>query len=105
MATPKAPGTTSDGYLKLLISFLSKSEGKDKLLATIQYAAMLVSAGQPGIAQSIQKSLVAARKPMRVLKVREIESASAAALPGVPPVSLFSGKWGDTRPSSRLDGP
>ena len=57
---------------KVLNSFLAKSEGKDKLLATLQYIAMLIAAGKPGNAASVQKSLVTARKPFRVLKPVEL---------------------------------
>ncbi len=34
--------------------FLDKSDGRDKLLATVQYVAMFISAGQPGDVKKIQ---------------------------------------------------
>eukprot|EP00959_Pyramimonas_sp_CCMP1952_P472059 9499434-Pyramimonas_sp.AAC.1 len=56
-------------YTKAFQGLLSKSDGRDKLLAAMQYAAMFTSAGAPGVAQQVQKSLAGARKPFRVMKV------------------------------------
>jgi hypothetical protein len=47
---------------------LAKSDGKDKTIALLQYAAMFASGGEPGTALAIQKSLGAARKPFRLYK-------------------------------------
>jgi len=55
-------------YIKAFQGLLSKSDGRDKLLAAMQYAAMFASAGAPGAAQQVQKSFAGARKPFRVLK-------------------------------------
>jgi len=55
-------------YVKAFQGLLSKSDGRDKLLAAMQYAAMFASGGAPGAAQQIQKNLAGARKPFRVLK-------------------------------------
>ena len=55
--------------------FLDKSDGRDKLLAAVQYAAMFASAGQPGDIKRIQVSVATARKVFRLLKVREREVA------------------------------
>lgn len=52
-------------------AFLSKSDGKDKLLATCQYISMFISAGDPGVAKKVQVSLVAARKVFRIFKPLE----------------------------------
>jgi hypothetical protein len=52
-----------------LTNFLDKSDGRDKLLATVQYVAMFISAGQPGDVKKIQASVTAARKVFRILKV------------------------------------
>jgi hypothetical protein len=49
---------------------LAKSDGRDKLLALLQYAAMFAAAGAPGNALKVQRNLGAARKPFRLLKVR-----------------------------------
>lgn len=51
---------------------LAKSDGKDKTIALLQYAAMFASGGEPGTALAIQKSLGAARKPFRLYKPVEI---------------------------------
>lgn len=53
--------------------FLDKSDGRDKLLATVQYAAMFLSAGQPGDIKRIQVSVATARKVFRVMKASHTE--------------------------------
>lgn len=58
--------------------FLAKADGKDKLTALIQYAAMFVSAGEPGSAKKVQGSVAAARKVFRVF--RPLESATPVIL-------------------------
>ena len=51
---------------------LAKSDGKDKTIALLQYAAMFASGGEPGTALAVQKSLAAARKAFRLYKPIEI---------------------------------
>jgi hypothetical protein len=51
---------------------LAKADGRDKLLALLQYAAMFAAAGVPGRALKVQRNLGAARKPFRVLKACQI---------------------------------
>lgn len=46
----------------------SKADGKDKLLATLQYVFMFLSGGQPGIAKDLQVKVAAARKVFRFMK-------------------------------------
>lgn len=58
--------------------FLAKADGKDKLTALIQYAAMFVSAGEPGNAKKVQGSVAAARKVFRIF--RPLESATPVLL-------------------------
>lgn len=58
-------------HLKVLNQFIGKSDGKDKLCATIQYACLLLSAGEPGNIKKIQSSVAAARKVFRILKPLE----------------------------------
>ena len=55
--------------VQVLNQFLEKSDGRDKLLAALQYAAMFVAAGQPGDAKRVQASVAAARKVFRIMKV------------------------------------
>ena len=55
-------------YANQLKGLLAKADGKDKFVALLQYAAMFVSAGEPGAFLAAQKSLSAARKPFRVFK-------------------------------------
>ena len=57
-------------YAKQLKGLLSQSDGKDKVLALVQYAAMFTSGGEAGMALAIQKSFASARKPFRLYKVR-----------------------------------
>uniref|UniRef100_A0A7R9SV23 Peroxisomal membrane protein 11C n=1 Tax=Polyblepharides amylifera TaxID=1486889 RepID=A0A7R9SV23_9CHLO len=63
--------TDLNSYLTATQGFLSKADGKDKLLALLQYAAMLASGGEPGISIQVQKSLAGARKPFRIMKPLE----------------------------------
>ncbi len=60
----------ADDYWKSAAAFLAKADGRDKLLATLQYAAMVAAAGEAGKALTLQKNLGAARKPFRFLKAR-----------------------------------
>lgn len=46
----------------------SKADGKDKLLATLQYVLMFLSGGQPGLAKDLQAKVAAARKVFRIMK-------------------------------------
>lgn len=69
-----------DNYVKAAQGFLAKSDGRDKLLATLQYAAMVAAAGEAGRALKVQKNLSAARKPFRLLKVRRGWAALGCAL-------------------------
>ena len=55
-------------YSNRVKSMLSKSDGKDKTLALLQYLAMFTSNGRPGSALQIQKSVGSARKPFRIFK-------------------------------------
>jgi len=55
-------------YLNQLKGLLAKADGKDKVMALIQYAGMFISAGEAGNALKIQKSFSTARKPMRLYK-------------------------------------
>lgn len=51
--------------------FLDKSDGRDKLLAAVQYVAMFISAGTPGDAKKIQASIATARKVFRIFRPLE----------------------------------
>ncbi|KAL6782568.1 hypothetical protein ACKKBG_A07305 [Auxenochlorella protothecoides x Auxenochlorella symbiontica] len=57
--------------LKGVQQFLDKSDGRDKLLATVQYVAMFISAGQPGDVKKVQASVAAARKVFRIMRPLE----------------------------------
>ena len=64
--------------MQSLNGFLAKADGKDKLTALVQYAAMFVSAGEAGKAKKVQVSVAAARKVFRIL--RPLESATPIIL-------------------------
>jgi hypothetical protein len=51
--------------------FLDKSDGRDKLLATVQYAALFICAGEPGNVRKVQASVTAARKVFRIMRPLE----------------------------------
>lgn len=59
-------------HAKLLQQFLDKSDGRDKLLAAVQYAAMFVAAGQPGDVKKVQASVATARKVFRIMRPLEV---------------------------------
>lgn len=48
---------------------LKKYDGRDKVLATLQYVLMFLAAGQPGKLLVVQKALAGSRKPFRIAKV------------------------------------
>ena len=58
-------------FLQATQGFLDKSDGRDKLLAAVQYAAMFISAGSPGEAKKVQASVAAARKVFRIMRPLE----------------------------------
>ncbi|KAK3282871.1 hypothetical protein CYMTET_9407 [Cymbomonas tetramitiformis] len=77
-----------DAYIKAANAFLAKSDGRDKLLAAIQYAAMVVSAGTAGNALLVQKSVSSARKPLRVMKPVETVLPLVFGPPSSAPLPL-----------------
>lgn len=76
--------------LKVLNSFLDKSDGRDKLLATVQYAAMFISAGQAGDVKKVQASVATARKVFRIVKPLETLTPLilSPAIDGSKPLAL-----------------
>lgn len=59
-------------HLQVLNGFLAKADSKDKLTALIQFACLMVSAGEPGNLKKIQGSVAAARKVFRVMRPLEV---------------------------------
>lgn len=57
-------------FLQAINELVGKADGKDKLLATVQYVLMLVAGGTPGTVKDIQGKVASARKVFRVMKVR-----------------------------------
>merc|ERR1712057_49071 len=70
-AETKTMGRTEKN-LKTMKDLLAKSDGRDKLLATIQYALMFVHAGQAGKVKKVQGNVASARKVFRVMKPVEV---------------------------------
>jgi len=66
-AETKTMGRTEKN-LKTMKDLLAKSDGRDKLLATVQYALMFVHAGQAGKVKKVQGNVASARKVFRVMK-------------------------------------
>ena len=64
-------------YIKAAQAVLAKTDGRDKLVATLQYAAMFAAAGSPGALLNAQKSLSNARKPFRAMKARALRPRAA----------------------------
>ena len=58
--------------LKTMKALLAKSDGRDKVCATIQYALMFIHAGQAGKVKKVQGNIASARKVFRVLKPVEV---------------------------------
>merc|ERR1711977_651209 len=54
--------------LKTMKALLAKSDGRDKVCATIQYALMFIHAGQAGKGKKVQGNVAQARKVFRVFK-------------------------------------
>merc|ERR1712224_839906 len=54
--------------LKTMKALLAKSDGGDKVCATIQYALMFIHAGQAGKVKKVQGNVAQARKVFRVFK-------------------------------------
>lgn len=54
--------------MKAVNAFLGKTDGRDKLCATIQYACMFIAAGQPGNSRKVMASVAAARKVFRIMR-------------------------------------
>ena len=73
----------------MVTGFLAKSDGRDKLLATVQYACMFIAAGSAGVATKIQKSVAQARKAFRILRPLDALAPllqSGLAVSGPPPI-------------------
>lgn len=65
-------GSGYKAQLKVLNVFMDKSDGRDKLLALVQYAAMFISAGQAGDVKKVQASVATARKVFRIMRPLEV---------------------------------
>merc|ERR1711933_574423 len=65
-------GNCTEKKLKTMKELLAKSDGRDKLCATIQYALMFIHAGQAGKVKKVQGNIASARKVFRVFKPVEV---------------------------------
>lgn len=56
--------------IAFLVMYLNKAETRDKICRAIQYGSKFLSAGEPGVAQNVDKTTSLARKVFRLAKVR-----------------------------------
>lgn len=61
---------TCSTFVQAINELVGKADGKDKLLATVQYVLMLVAGGSPGLVKDLQVKVASARKVFRLMKVR-----------------------------------
>mmetsp|Transcript_43517 Transcript_43517/g.111271 ORF Transcript_43517/g.111271 Transcript_43517/m.111271 type:complete len:228 (+) Transcript_43517:159-842(+) len=54
-------------HLARLSAFVAKYDAKDKLTGLLQYGAMFLADGQPGVAKNVQARMAASRRVFRVL--------------------------------------
>lgn len=73
--------------LALVVLYLNKAEARDKICRAIQYGSKFLSNGEPGTAQSVDKSTSLARKVFRLFKVRVFQFTVSCNIPYIP---LFS---------------
>ncbi|KAH7294455.1 hypothetical protein KP509_27G001600 [Ceratopteris richardii] len=71
--------------LALIKAFLGQAEVRDKICRSIQYGSKFISAGEPGVAQNVDKTTSLARKVFRLLKsVNELEALLTPAAKSTP---------------------
>ena len=89
-------------YANQLKGLLAKADGKDKFVALLQYAAMFVSAGEPGRALSVQVLQRRAQALPRV-QTRRVHHAAREAPEGGPRrlLAYVHGASGDTASAAR----
>ncbi|XP_048631807.1 peroxisomal membrane protein 11D-like [Brassica napus] len=92
----KMGSTTLDvsrAELGLVVMYLNKAEARDKLCRAIQYGSKFLSGGQPGTAQSVDKSTSLARKVFRLFKfVNDLHGLISPVPKGTPLPLVLLGK-------------
>ncbi|CAF2303101.1 unnamed protein product [Brassica napus] len=83
----------SRAELALVVMYLNKAEARDKLCRAIQYGSKFLSGGQPGTAQTVDKSTSLARKVFRLFKfVNDLHGLISPVPKGTPLPLVLLGK-------------
>ncbi|GAB2271654.1 Peroxisomal bioproteinsis factor [Dionaea muscipula] len=84
---------TTRAELGLLVLYLNKAEARDKICRAIQYGSKLLSNGEPGTAQNVDKSTSLARKVFRLFKfANDLHALISPSPAGTPLPLLLLGK-------------
>ncbi|KAK4746487.1 hypothetical protein SAY87_012799 [Trapa incisa] len=79
--------------LALAVLYLNKAEARDKICRAIQYGSKFVSDGQPGTAQTVEKSTSLARKVFRLFKfINDLHGLISPTPQGTPLPLILLGK-------------
>lgn len=79
--------------LALAVLYLNKAEARDKICRAIQYGSKFLSNGEPGTAQSVDKSTSLARKVFRLFKfINDLHALISPSAPGTPLPLILLGK-------------
>jgi len=79
--------------LALAVLYLNKAEARDKICRAIQYGSKFLSNGQPGTAQTVDKSTSLARKVFRLFKfVNDLHGLISPTPQGTPLPLVLLGK-------------
>ncbi|GMN68841.1 hypothetical protein TIFTF001_037892 [Ficus carica] len=79
--------------LALVVLYLNKAEARDKICRAIQYGSKFLSNGEPGTAQSVDKSTSLARKVFRLFKfVNDLHALISPTPQGTPLPLVLLGK-------------
>jgi len=74
--------------IAFLVMYLNKAEVRDKICRGIQYGSKFVSAGEPGVAQQVDKTTSLARKVFRLAKTLNELNALLAPAPKSTPLPI-----------------
>nr|AEX93433.1 peroxin Pex11 [Physcomitrium patens]PNR35120.1 hypothetical protein PHYPA_023019 [Physcomitrium patens] len=74
--------------IAFLVMYLNKAEARDKICRAIQYGSKFISAGEPGVAQQVDKTTSLARKVFRLAKTLNELNALLAPPPKATPLPI-----------------
>jgi hypothetical protein len=79
--------------IAFLVMYLNKAETRDKICRAIQYGSKFLSAGEPGVAQNVDKTTSLARKVFRLAKtLNELQALLSPAPKSTPLPIVLLGK-------------